>query len=140
MLERSLVLVKPDATKRNLSGEIISRFEKAGLKIVGMKLLQMDKNLAKRHYAVHEGKPFFNSLVDYITSAPIVAVVFEGDNTVERIRKIMGSTDPAKADKGTIRADFGVDIQNNAVHGSDSLENAAKEIALFFKKDEIYRV
>ncbi len=140
MLERSLVLVKPDATKRNLSGEIISRFEKAGLKIVGMKLLQMDKNLAKKHYAVHEGKSFFNSLVDYITSAPIVAVVFEGDNAVERIRKIMGSTDPAKADKGTIRADFGVDIQNNAVHGSDSPENAAKEIALFFKKDEIYRV
>ncbi len=140
MLERSLVLVKPDATKRNLSGEIISRFEKAGLKIVGMKLLHMDKNLAKRHYAVHEGKPFFNSLVDYITSAPIVAVVFEGDNAVERIRKIMGSTDPAKADKGTVRADFGVDIQNNAVHGSDSPENAAKEIALFFKKDEIHRI
>ncbi len=140
MLERSLVLVKPDATKRNLSGEIISRFEKAGLKIVGMKLLQMDKKLAKRHYAVHEGKPFFNSLVDYITSAPIVAVVFEGDNAIERIRKIMGSTDPAKADKGTIRADFGVDIQNNAVHGSDSQENAAKEIAIFFKKDEIHRV
>jgi nucleoside-diphosphate kinase len=140
MLERSLVLVKPDATKRNLSGEIVSRFEKAGLKIVGMKLLHMDKNLAKRHYAVHEGKPFFNSLVDYITSAPIVAVVFEGDNAVERIRKIMGSTDPVKADKGTIRADFGVDIQNNAVHGSDSPENAAKEIALFFKKDEIYRI
>jgi len=140
MLERSLVLVKPDATKRNLSGEIVSRFEKAGLKIVGMKLLHMDKNLAKRHYAVHEGKPFFNSLVDYITSTPIVAVVFEGDNAVERIRKIMGSTDPVKADKGTIRADFGVDIQNNAVHGSDSPENAAKEIALFFKKDEIYRI
>jgi nucleoside-diphosphate kinase len=140
MLERSLVLVKPDATKRNLSGEIVSRFEKTGLKIVGMKLLQMDKNLAKRHYAVHEGKPFFNSLVDYITSAPIVAVVFEGDNAVERIRKIMGSTDPAKADKGTIRADFGVDIQNNAVHGSDSPENADTEITLFFKKDEIYRV
>ncbi len=140
MLERSLVLVKPDATKRNLSGEIISRFEKAGLKIVGMKLLQMDKKLAKRHYAVHEGKPFFNSLVDYITSAPIVAVVFEGDSAIERIRKIMGSTDPAKADKGTIRADFGVDIQNNAVHGSDSQENAAKEIAIFFKKDEIHRV
>ncbi|OGN90048.1 MAG: nucleoside-diphosphate kinase [Chloroflexi bacterium RBG_13_46_9] len=139
-MERSLVLVKPDATKRNLSGEIISRFEKAGLKIVGMKLLHMDKNLAKRHYAVHEGKPFFNSLVDYITSAPIVAVVFEGDNAVERIRKIMGSTDPAKADKGTVRADFGVDIQNNAVHGSDSPENAAKEIALFFKKDEIHRI
>jgi nucleoside-diphosphate kinase len=140
MLERSLVLVKPDATKRNLSGEIISRFENSGLKIVGMKLLHMDKNLAQSHYAVHEGKPFFNSLVDYITSAPIVAIVFEGENAIERIRKIMGSTDPVKADKGTIRSDFGVDIQNNAVHGSDSPENAAKEIALFFKKDEIFRI
>lgn len=140
MLEKSLVLVKPDATKRNLSGEIISRFENSGLKIVGMKLLHMDKNLAQSHYAVHEGKPFFNSLVDYITSAPIVAIVFEGENAIERIRKIMGSTDPVKADKGTIRSDFGVDIQNNAVHGSDSPENAAKEIALFFKKDEIFRI
>jgi nucleoside-diphosphate kinase len=139
MLERSLVLVKPDATKRNLSGEIISRLEKAGLKIVAMKLLHIDKVLAKRHYAVHEGKPFFDSLVAYITSAPIVAVVFEGDQAIERIRKIMGATDPAKAEKGTIRADFGIDIQNNAVHGSDSPENAAKEIEIFFKKNEIFR-
>jgi nucleoside-diphosphate kinase len=136
-MERSLVLIKPDATKRNLSGAIINRFEQQGLKIVGMKLLHMDKALARRHYAVHEGKPFFNSLVDYITSAPIVAIVFEGQNAIEQIRKIMGATDPAKAEKGTIRADFGMDIQNNAVHGSDSLENAVKEIALFFKKNEI---
>ena len=139
MLEKSLVLIKPDATKRNLSGEIISRFEKAGLKIIAMKLLKMDKDLAKRHYAVHEGKPFFNGLVEYITSAPIVAIVFEGENAIELIRKTMGVTDPAKADKGTIRADFGIDIQNNAVHGSDSPENSAKEIALFFRKNEIYR-
>ena len=137
-MERSLVLIKPDATKRNLSGAIISRFEQRGLKIVGMKLLHMDKSLAKRHYAVHEGKPFFDALVDYITSAPIVAIVFEGQNAIELIRKTMGATDPAKAEKGTIRADFGVDIQNNAVHGSDSPENAVKEIALFFKKNEIY--
>ncbi|HEX9896480.1 MAG TPA: nucleoside-diphosphate kinase [Dehalococcoidales bacterium] len=136
-MERSLVLIKPDATKRNLAGAIISRFEQQGLKIVGMKLLHMDKALAKRHYAVHEGKPFFNSLVDYITSAPIVAIVFEGQNAIELIRKIMGATDPAKAEKGTIRADFGLDIQNNVVHGSDSPENAVKEIALFFKKNEI---
>lgn len=139
MLERSLVLIKPDATKRNLSGAIISRFEKAGLKIIGMKFLKMDKALAKRHYAVHEGKPFFNGLVDYITSAPIVAIVFEGENAIELIRKTMGATDPAKADKGTIRADFGIDIQNNSVHGSDSPENAIKEIELFFKKDELFR-
>lgn len=99
----------------------------------------MDKALAKRHYAVHEGKPFFNGLVDYITSAPIVAIVFEGENAIELIRKTMGATDPAKADKGTIRADFGIDIQNNSVHGSDSPENAIKEIELFFKKDELFR-
>lgn len=136
-MERSLVLIKPDATKRNLTGAIIDRFEKAGLKIVGMKLLHMDKALARRHYAVHEGKPFFESLVDYITSAPIVAIVFEGQNAVELIRKTMGATDPVKAEKGTIRADFGVDIQNNAVHGSDSPENAVKEIELFFRKDEL---
>jgi nucleoside-diphosphate kinase len=139
MLERSLVLIKPDATKRNLSGEIISRFEKIGLKIIAMKLLKMDRALAQRHYAVHEGKPFFNALVDYITSDPIVAIVFEGDNAIELIRRTMGATDPAKADKGTIRADFGIDIQNNAVHGSDSPENAAKEIVLFFKRNEIFR-
>lgn len=136
-MERSLVLIKPDATKRNLTGAIIDRFEKAGLKIVGMKLLHMDKALARRHYAVHEGKPFFESLVDYITSAPIVAIVFEGQNAIELIRKTMGATDPVKAEKGTIRADFGVDIQNNAVHGSDSPENAVKEIELFFRKDEL---
>jgi nucleoside-diphosphate kinase len=137
LMERSLVLIKPDAMKRNVAGEIISRFEQRGLKIVGMKFLHMDKVLARRHYAVHEGKPFFNSLVDYITSSPIVAIVFEGQNAIELIRKTMGATDPAKAEKGTIRADFGLDIQNNAVHGSDSPENAVKEIALFFKKNEI---
>jgi nucleoside-diphosphate kinase len=101
-------------------------------------MLHMDEALAKRHYAVHEGKPFFNDLVKYITSTPIVAIVFEGDNAIELIRKTMGSTDPKKADKGTIRADFGLDIQNNATHGSDSPENAAKEIKLFFKDKEIF--
>jgi len=138
-MERSLVLIKPDAMQRNLAGAIIQRFEGRGLKIVGMKLLHMDKALAKRHYAVHEGKPFFDSLVDYITSSPIVAIVFEGENAIDLIRKTMGATDPAKTEKGTIRADFGLDIQNNAVHGSDSPENAVKEIALFFKKNEIFK-
>jgi nucleoside-diphosphate kinase len=138
MLERSLVLVKPDAIKRNLSGAIIAKFEKAGLKIVGMKMLHMDEALAKRHYAVHEGKPFFNGLIEYITSTPIVAIVFEGDNAIELIRKTMGSTDPKKAEKGTIRAEFGLDIQNNATHGSDSPENAAKEIKLYFKDKELF--
>ncbi|MDD5288662.1 MAG: nucleoside-diphosphate kinase [Dehalococcoidales bacterium] len=137
-MERSLVLVKPDAMKRNLAGAIISRFEQCGLKTAALKMLHMDEALAKRHYAVHEGKPFFNDLVKYIISAPIVAIVFEGENAIERIRKTMGATDPKKAEKGTIRAEFGLDIQNNAVHGSDSPENAAKEIKLFFKDKEIF--
>jgi nucleoside-diphosphate kinase len=139
-IEKSLVLVKPDAMKRRLAGAIINRFEQRGLTVVGMRLIHMDAALARRHYAVHEGKPFFDGLVKYITSTPIVAIVFEGENAIELIRRTMGATDPAKAEKGTIRADFGVDIQNNAVHGSDSPENAVKEIALFFKKGEIYGV
>jgi nucleoside-diphosphate kinase len=137
-MERSLVLIKPDAMKRNLTGAILGRFEQCNLKTIGLKMLHMDQVLAKRHYAVHEGKPFFNDLVKYITSTPIVAIVFEGDNAIELIRKTMGATDPKKADKGTIRADFGLDIQNNAVHGSDSPENAAKEIKLFFKDKELF--
>lgn len=137
-MERSLVLIKPDAMKRNLAGAILARFEQTGLRTVGLKMLHMDEALARRHYAVHEGKPFFADLVKYIISTPIVAIVFEGDNAIERIRKTMGATDPKKADKGTIRADFGMDIQNNAVHGSDSPENAAKEIKLFFKDKETF--
>ena len=137
-MERSLVLIKPDAMKRNLAGTILARFEQSGLRTAGLKMLHMDEALAKRHYAVHEGKPFFADLVRYIISTPIVAIVFEGDNAIERIRKTMGATDPKKADKGTIRADFGIDIQNNAVHGSDSPENAAKEIKLFFKDKETF--
>ena len=136
-MQRSLVLVKPDAMKRQLAGKIVGRFQEKGLKLVALKMMQVDEALAKRHYAVHDGKPFFKSLIEYITSTPIVAVVFEGENAVELIRKTMGSTDPEKAEKGTIRADFGIDIQNNSVHGSDSPENAEKEINLFFKKAEI---
>lgn len=137
-MERSLVLIKPDAMKRNLAGQIIGRFEQRGLKPVALKMLHMDETLAKRHYAVHEGKPFFADLVKYITSTPIVAIVFEGEKAIELIRKTMGATDPKKAEKGTVRADFGLDIQNNAVHGSDSPENAAKEIKIFFKDKEIF--
>jgi nucleoside-diphosphate kinase len=138
MIQRSLVLIKPDAMKRNLSGAIIAKFEKAGLKIVGMKMLHMDEALAKRHYAVHVDKPFFKGLLEYITSTPIVAICFEGDNAIELIRKTMGATDPKKAEKGTIRAEFGIDIQNNATHGSDSPENAANEIKLYFKDSELF--
>ena len=135
--ERSLVLIKPDAMQRGLAGEIISRLEKRGLKIVAMKMLQMDKALAKRHYAVHAGKAFFNGLVNFITSSPIIAIVFQGENAVAIIRQTMGGTDPTEADSGTIRGDFGIDIGHNLVHGSDSLENASGEIDLFFSPEEM---
>jgi len=131
-MERSLVLVKPDAVERGLSGQIIGRIEKQGLKLIAMKMIQMSRTLAERHYAVHNGKPFFAGLINYITSGPVVAAVFEGDDAINRIRTVMGKTDPAKADPGTIRRDFGLDIEKNAIHGSDSVETAQVEIALFF--------
>ena len=137
-MERSLVLIKPDAMERGLAGVIIGRLQGAGLKLIGLKMLHMDKALAERHYAIHKGKPFFKDLVEYITSTPIVAAVFEGEGAVERIRKLMGATDPAKAQAGTIRKDYGLDIQRNATHASDSPENAEIEIANFFKKNEIF--
>jgi nucleoside-diphosphate kinase len=137
-MERSLVLIKPDAVQRGLAGEIISRLEKKGLKIVAMKMLHMDKNLAQRHYTIHIGKIFFDDLVNFITSSPVIAIIFQGKNAVEIIRQMMGETDPAKARSGTIRGDFGVDIGHNLVHGSDSLENAVKEIDLFFSEEEIF--
>jgi len=137
-MERSLVLIKPDGIQRGLAGTIISRLEERGLKLVALKMLRLNKALAKQHYAIHKDKPFFNSLVNYISSAPIVAAVFEGKNVVEVIRKIMGATDPAKAKAGTIRGDFGLDIEHNTVHGSDSVETAEEEIKLFFSQDEIF--
>jgi nucleoside-diphosphate kinase len=137
-MERSLVLIKPDAIQRGLAGEIISRLEGKGLKIVAMKMLHMDKNLAQRHYAIHKGKAFFDDLVSFITSSPLIAIVFQGKNAVEVIRQMMGETDPAKAHSGTIRGDFGIDIGHNLVHGSDSLENASMEIDLFFSAEEIF--
>jgi len=137
-MERSLVLIKPDAMHTGLGGAIISRLEKLGLKMVALKMLQMDKALAERHYAVHKEKPFYESLVNYITSASIIAAVFEGEGAVGVIRKAMGATDPAKAEPGTIRADFGLSIERNAIHGSDSVETAEEEIKLFFAEDEIF--
>ena len=137
-MERSLVLIKPDAMRRKLAGTIIKRLERQELKLVAIKMLHVDKALAKRHYAIHASKPFFEDLINYIISMPIVAIVFEGEEAVEVIRKAMGATDPANADAGTIRHDFGLDIQRNAVHGSDSIETAEKEIQLFFTGDEIF--
>ena len=137
-MERSLVLIKPDAIQRGLAGIIITRLEKRGLKLVALKMLHLDKKLAKRHYAIHADKSFFNGLVNYISSAPVIAIVFEGEGAVEVIRKTMGATDPAKAEAGTIRGDFGLDIGRNVIHGSDSVETADKEIKLFFSESEIF--
>ena len=137
-MERSLVLIKPDAMQRGLAGTVISRLEGQGLKLVALKMLHLDKALAQRHYAIHKDKLFFEGLVKYITSAPIVAIVFEGKRAVGVIRKAMGATDPAKAEAGTIRGDFGLNIERNAVHGSDSVETAEEEIRLFFAEDEIF--
>jgi len=138
-IERSLVLVKPDAVRNGHSGEIIGRLEKLGLKMMALKFLRMDRALAERHYSIHRDKPFFNQLVAYMTSAPIVVAVFEGEGAVARIRKAMGATDPAKSESGTIRADFGQDVTRNAVHGSDSAETAETEIRLFFTEEEIFQ-
>lgn len=137
-MERSLVLVKPDAMERELAGVIIGRLQGEGLQLIGLKMLHVDRSLAERHYAVHKGKAFFEDLLAYITSKPIVAAAFKGENAVERIRKIMGATDPAKAAPGTLRKELGLDLQRNSVHGSDSPENGEKEVALFFTKKELF--
>lgn len=137
-MERSLVLIKPDAVQRGLAGQIINRLERKGLKIVAMKMLHMDTDLAGRHYAIHRGKPFFDGLIDFITSSPLIAVVLQGEDAVQTIREMMGETDPARASSGTIRGDFGIDMGHNLIHGSDSLENASREMALFFSPAEIF--
>jgi len=139
-MDRTLILVKPDAMQRNLGGTILARFESAGLKMVALKMLKIDEALARKHYAVHADKPFFKDLVEYITSYPVIAAVFQGQKAVEVARRTMGATDPRKAEPGTIRKDFGVDIQRNSVHGSDSPENAEKEIGLYFSQKEIYQL
>lgn len=136
-MQRTLVLIKPDAVQRGLIGEIISRLERKGLKIIALKMLRTDDALAQRHYAVHRGKPFFPGLVKFITSSPLIAAVFEGKGAVEAVRRIMGETDPLRASPGTIRGDFGLDIGHNLVHGSDSEDNATIEISLFFSEKEL---
>lgn len=137
-MQQTLVLLKPDALERGLVGEIISRLEGRGLKIVAMKMIWVDEALAKRHYAVHEGKPFFEGLVEFITSSPIITAVFEGEDAVAVVRNAMGDTDPARAAPGTIRGDLAQDIGRNLVHGSDSEETAEEEIKLFFSQKEIF--
>jgi len=131
-MERTLILVKPDAFARNLSGEIIARFERKGLRLVAMNLLTMSRDLAAQHYAEHEGKGFYEELVTFITSGPLVAMVLEGEQAVVAARQVIGATDPLKATTGSIRGDFAIEVGQNMVHGSDSPESAAREVALFF--------
>jgi nucleoside-diphosphate kinase len=136
-MQRTLILLKPDAVQRRLVGEITSRFERKGLRLVGLKLVQVSRELAEKHYAVHKGKPFYETLLTFITSGPVVALVWEGREAVTVGRNLMGLTDGAKSPPGTIRGDFALSVQNNLVHGSDSAENAATEIALWFKPEEL---
>ena len=136
-IERTLSIIKPDATRRNLTGAINDRFEKAGLRIVAQKRLRMSQDTAEGFYAAHAERPFYRSLVDFMISGPVVVQVLEGDNAVQKNRDVMGATDPAKAAAGTIRKDFAESIEANSVHGSDSAENAAQEIAFFFSAIEI---
>jgi nucleoside-diphosphate kinase len=136
-VERTFVMIKPDGVQRGLVGEVISRIEKKGLKIVAMKMLWIEEDLAREHYTEHSEKPFFQALVDYITSGPVVAMVVEGKEAVKVVRTLVGATNPVEALPGTIRGDFGMDIGRNVVHASDSLESAEREISLFFSADEI---
>lgn len=136
-MERTLVIVKPDAVQRGLIGPVITRLEQRGLRIVGLKMIQITPDLARRHYAIHEGKPFFDGLIRYITSAPVVVMVVEGTKAIEVVRATMGATNPAAAAPGTIRADYALEIGRNLVHGSDGPETAKTEIALFFAPEEL---
>ncbi|MBO9310501.1 MAG: nucleoside-diphosphate kinase [Chloroflexi bacterium] len=136
-MERTLIIIKPDGVQRGLVGEIIRRFEQRGLRIVGMKFMQVSRELAEQHYAVHREKPFFNSLVEYITASPVVVMALEGTNAVLNARNIIGATQPSEAKAGTIRGDFALEIGRNLVHGSDSPENGTAEVALWFKPEEL---
>src|SRR5262245_35829429 len=138
-MQRTLILLKPDCVQRRLIGALIQRFEQKGLRLVGMKLVQASRELAEKHYAVHKGKPFYEPLLQFLTSGPTVAMVWEGREAVTVARTLMGPTDGTKAPPATIRGDFAISIQNNLVHGSDSAENAAAEIALWFRPDELVR-
>jgi nucleoside-diphosphate kinase len=139
-MERTLSIIKPDAVSRGVMGKIIDRFESEGIKIVASKMVKLTKEEAKAFYAVHKDKPFYDSLTDFMSSGPIMVMVLEGENVILRNRTIMGATNPKQAEPGTIRSKFGTDVEKNAVHGSDSPENAAKEIAFFFSEYELVRM
>lgn len=136
-MERTLVLAKPDAVQRGLIGEVVARLERRGLKLVGAKFMQVSRELAEKHYAVHQGKSFYEGLVDYILSAPVLAMVWEGPNAVAAVRQTMGSTRPTEAAPGTLRHDFALTVGRNLTHASDSAENGELEVALWFKPDEL---
>lgn len=136
-LERTLVLIKPDAVQRQLTGRILARFEERGLRLVGMKLVQVNRNLAERHYEIHRGKPFFEGLLDFITSSPLVAVALEGPNAIALVRAMVGATRPHEAAPGTIRGDLAVETAQNLVHASDGPETAVAELALWFEPSEL---
>ena len=136
-MQRTLVLLKPDCIQRRLIGTLIQRFEQKGLRLVAMKFVQPSRDLAEKHYAVHKGKPFYDSLLSFLTSGPALAIVWEGREAVTVVREMMGKTDGAKSPPGTIRGDFGISVQNNLIHGSDSPENAAAEISLWFSAAEL---
>lgn len=136
-MERTLIIIKPDAVQRGLTGEILRRFEQRGLRIVGMKFMQVSRELAEKHYEEHKSKGFFEGLVAYITSSPVVVMVLEGTNAIEASRKTIGSTKPFEAAAGTIRGDFALEVGRNLVHGSDSVESGQREVANFFTEDEL---
>lgn len=137
VMEKTYLMVKPDGVQRGICGEIVSRFEKKGLKLVAMKLMQISKETAENHYGEHKGKKFYDSLISYITSGPVLAMVWEGENAVSVCRNIMGKTNPQESAPGTIRGDFGMVTGVNIIHGSDSAESAAREISIFFKPEEL---
>lgn len=136
-MERTFIAIKPDGVQRHLVGEIIRRFEAKGFTLVGLKMMQVSRELAEKHYEVHQGKPFFPGLINFITSAPVIAMVWEGENVVTAARNLIGATNPTTANTGSIRGDFGVSIGRNLIHGSDAIETAKTEIALWFKDEEL---
>jgi nucleoside-diphosphate kinase len=137
-MERTLIILKPDAIQRKLIGKIISRLEDKGFKIVGLKMIKIDEDLAKKHYEAHINKPFFPSLLNFITSTPVIVMVLEGVDVVNQVRKLVGSTDCKKAEVGTIRFDFGLSIQNNLIHASETIQDANREISIFFNQNELF--
>lgn len=137
MIERTFAMLKPDAVTRGLTGQVIARLESKGLKVVAMKMLKVDRGRAERLYEIHKGKPFYDGLIEYSMSGPVVAMILEGEGAVKRLRQVIGATDPAKAEPGTIRREFGLEVLKNVIHAADSPENAGREMRIFFEKSEI---